>query len=216
MGRYPLVEHCGLRRSAEVRFGLWLAIAALVAVLVVLAVVGADAQTILATAGLLLAAEGLVIGAWQWRSARYEAAIDRFYDRMKLTNDLRLQVGTAMYSIRDDPSLRTADTLQRRFYIFAELDNLEYAVHKYEQGYMSGAMAERALATFRARCRNLSGFHDLVVWAHDAGVAYQPTTWEVVGRLTDLTPRPVSPPPADGPAPPTAPAARPAGGPGPS
>lgn len=114
----------------------------------------------------------LTLGAFlfayqQWREARFELSLEKFYDRLELANQ-RLE------------KLDTTDRFD--MYIFTELDNLEYVIQKYKLDYMSTAHALRAIQTFRSRCEHKQFREKALFWVEVAG--YHPTTTEVVKRIT--------------------------------
>lgn len=76
----------------------------------------------------------------QWRAIRQEASLDKFYERLGAAN--------LSYEKLDE-----AD--KYLMYMFAELDNLEYVIHKYKRSYISDELAFRALRTFFTHCRDI-------------------------------------------------------------
>jgi hypothetical protein len=108
---------------------------------------GSDVALTVASLGALL------IGYWQWRMARHEISMDKYYDRLDLAN--RRQDGDQT-SVRDmmkpsHPEL-SEESPEILMYVYAELDNLEYVVEKYRLGYMNEEQACRGLRTFQLRC----------------------------------------------------------------
>jgi hypothetical protein len=104
-----------------------------------------------------------IAGAWsaytQWRAARRETSLEKFYDRLKSTNDqlARFPCAIAMqwrYELDENWCLKKVDEAQwqKEMYVFTEIDNLEYAVEKYWIGFMSRESATRAAHTFLVRC----------------------------------------------------------------
>lgn len=71
----------------------------------------------------------------QWRGARHEISIDKYYDRMETANK-RLEV------------LETDKPAAEDMHVFAELDKLEYVIVKYEYGYISPVLALRSWALY--------------------------------------------------------------------
>ncbi|MDP9375676.1 MAG: hypothetical protein M3Q65_25150 [Chloroflexota bacterium] len=113
--------------------------------------------TQLATA--LIAFAGLGLGYQQWRAARHEISLDKYYERLNLANQ-RLNDWTAARALYYRNEILQPEAEQdaqkaeheRFMYVCVELDNLEYAVQKYRNGFMSAELAHRALQTFRERC----------------------------------------------------------------
>jgi hypothetical protein len=128
------------------------------------------------TATAVFALGAFLIAYQQWRAARYEASMDKYYERLDVANR-RLE------------ALKGVDSYV--MYVFTELDNLEYVIEKYKLGYISSEQAFRGLKTFRAHCRNIAIenmdgkkelFRDLA--CHLVGIAgYQATTSIVVKNI---------------------------------
>jgi hypothetical protein len=127
----------------------------------------------LATAVLALGA--FIVGYHQWRAARRETSMDRFYDRLEIAND-RLA------------ALEGIDAFH--MYVYSELDNLEYVIEKYRLGYMSPEQALRGLRTFQSRLTGYKGqeFGEFAEGALDRS-AYSPDTCCVVRRVLAKTER---------------------------
>ena len=133
-----------------------------------------DAGTAIRAATPAIGLVALLLGAWQWRRVRHESAIDKFYDRLHTANEMRL---AAVDCTKDRWILED-------FYVFTEMDNLEYAIHKYKDGFMSRSMTNRALTTFENRCDNIRGFRDLVRKYHNEG--YSDEARHVIKELARL------------------------------
>lgn len=105
----------------------------------------------------------LMLGVQQWRAARNETSLDKFYDRLEVTNR-QLDDCPAVRSFAGpwlDEEGRTSedpDSYYRTMYVYRELDNLEYAIAKYRIGFMSSESAGRSLRTFLARCEASEDF----------------------------------------------------------
>jgi len=110
-----------------------------------------DAQKLdgIQVATAVVALGAFILGYQQWRSARFETSIDKFYERLKASNK-RLQEWTTarelVGAVDDQPNF------QQSMYVFSEIDNLEYVIQKYKYGYMSAEQALRGVKTFKARC----------------------------------------------------------------
>jgi hypothetical protein len=74
-----------------------------------------------------------------WQSGRYEAATDRYYDRINLAN-------TRYEKLSPDAYL---------MYMFMEVDNLEWVIEKYKWGYITPEQAFRGLKLFYTHCREI-------------------------------------------------------------
>jgi hypothetical protein len=102
---------------------------------------GANVSTVVLGIGAFL------IGYHQWRSAKQETSMERFYDRLKTANEARSELR------EDEHRIAPMD-----MYVYTELDNLEYVVQKYKLGYMSAQQALRGVKTFRSRLEGVTGF----------------------------------------------------------
>jgi hypothetical protein len=114
---------------------------------------------------------------WYWQSARYEASMDRYYDRLNLAN-------TRYEKLSPDKYL---------MYMFMELDNLEYVIEKYKWGYITAEQAFRGLKLFYTHCREIKEdvqgagkvpLNELAsIWVGNGG--YLTTTCHVVTHVCD-------------------------------
>jgi len=121
---------------------------------------------------------GIAIIAYrQWRGARHEISIDKYYDRLEIVNK-RLE------------ALETDRPTPEDMYVFSELDKLEYVIVKYEYGYISPLLAYRALENFQGLCNDRRGFSQIAShWVKKA--AYRDITRKVVGSVCEECPSPV-------------------------
>ena len=104
-----------------------------------------------------------IFGYYQWRSSRYEKAMEDFYSRLNIANNRRENGKNVVFDLLGKPwELNGVHESCRAFaqgeekhwieYIYSELDNLEYVVEKYNLGYMKAQVALRGLRTFYQRC----------------------------------------------------------------
>jgi hypothetical protein len=103
------------------------------------------------------AAAGLaIVAVWfgyhQWRTARFEISMDQYYARLAATDALVDRWPGAHSMLRHFWSDLERTTFERENYVYVELDNLEYAIAKYQLGYMHADHALRAVRTFSSRC----------------------------------------------------------------
>lgn len=145
-----------------------------------------------ANAATALAALGaFFFGYRQWRSSRYEKSMEDFYSRLNLANQRRentelvcrlLRHTWELKGVREaPPSLCECDDHQWSMYVYAELDNLEYVVEKYNLGYMQPRHALRGLRTFYERCLRQC-FRDRA-WRCVRFYAYNDSTIQVVEKV---------------------------------
>ena len=119
----------------------------------------------------------------QWRAAREEISLDKFYDRLDRANRILNDCKSARELMNPDwLNEGSSPSYEHSMYIFMELDNLEYAIEKYSLGYMSSVNAYRALSTFRSRCEKASKFREHVL-ACARNFGYNQVTVNVVERV---------------------------------
>ncbi|HEX8245572.1 MAG TPA: hypothetical protein VF541_18820 [Longimicrobium sp.] len=111
--------------------------------------------------GSLLTVDALMLAWWQWRAQRREQAHETYFAHLDLPNQRRLAYFDKVITVRATASASETATALEQFYVFymyAEIDNLYYALTKYADGDMSREMAERAMRTFLSRCRQSADF----------------------------------------------------------
>jgi hypothetical protein len=195
----------GFERTLHARYGGWLTIVAVVASIGVVALIALaprlsnevwldralplgiienfspDVLRFAITA--ILGVGGLYLGLQQWRAARSEISLDKFWDRLAATNKkldewkvVRRYAGPWDHLA----GRKSEESYQCRMYVYLELDSLEYAIAKYRIGYMSYEDAYRSLNTFRQRCKASGEFRRLAREGAEQNVAYDPWTFHVV------------------------------------
>lgn len=168
------------------RLSLWLLItAAVLTVLVILAIGVLDraegerllsALSPVATMGLLIA------GLWQWRGARQEISMDKYYERLEISN----QWWKASPSVRSvmSGSTQEFEDPDMTMYVCLEIDNLEYMIEKYRIGYVDDEQACRGLKAFQVRCLHSLEFKSIARRRVHLG-DYTPRTTKVVCKVCD-------------------------------
>lgn len=137
---------------------------------------GSRASTIVLTLGALL------LGYQQWRAARNELSMERYYERLDLA-DRRLDNWPSARDMVKHfwPTAIDQASYECSMYVYVELDNLEYVIEKYKLGYISPEQALRGLRTFQSRCISTE-FRELAQeYVKLAG--YQSTTEEIVNNV---------------------------------
>jgi hypothetical protein len=144
----------GLNRGLAIRRRPWIYVSLIVCAALALGVftyLYLDAQKLngIQVATSVVALGAIILGYQQWRLARFETSIDKFYERVEISNKRLQEWSTVreMLGVVDDQL-----HFQQTMYVFSELDNLEYVVQKYKYGYMSGEQALRGVKSFKARC----------------------------------------------------------------
>lgn len=156
------LEHYGFKRPVRVHSGILFVLAVpLVALVLALALHGLKfrgveikaTDVVIATAGL----GALLVGYHQWREARHELSMERYYERLEIPNrrhenrqsDGRRIIHEKMKACLPELESEDPDWLM---YVYVELGNLEYVIGKYKLGYMRAKQACRGLRTFQLRC----------------------------------------------------------------
>lgn len=99
----------------------------------------------------------LIVGYHQWREARRELSMERYYERLDIPNRrLEGHKADGSRTVHDMikvslPELTNEDP-DALMYVYVELDNLEYVIERYKLGYMKTKQACRGLRTFQLRC----------------------------------------------------------------
>jgi len=118
---------------------------------------------------LLLSAIAVMIAYWQWRAARIEISIDKYYDRLDVANK-RLE------------TLDNSQESKANMHVFAELDKLEYVIVKYEMRYMTAELTYRGLENFKQHCADRPDFNQKALhWVKKA--SYLQKTRKVVEKV---------------------------------
>ncbi|HEX8234549.1 MAG TPA: hypothetical protein VF600_01190 [Abditibacteriaceae bacterium] len=112
----------------------------------------------------LLAADAVLLAFWQWRGQRREVAAEAYFARLDIPNQRRLAYYEQVIAFGDAAGKQASIKALEQFYIFymyAEIDNLEYALTKFADGDMRLNSAQRAVNTFISRCKQSSDFAGL-------------------------------------------------------
>jgi hypothetical protein len=136
-------------------------------------------------ATIVLAVGAYILSYQQWRAARNEISLDKFYERLDKADQRLENWPNARSMLRHFWGEETNEEwYQKLNYMYVELDNLEYVIEKYKLGYIHPEQALRGLRTFRSRSM-APQFRELLMESinelEDAG--YQRTTVEVVLRV---------------------------------
>lgn len=135
----------------------------------------------IATAMITIA--GLLVATLQWRAGLAEKAIDAFYQRIAFANRMRVRVSEDL-GTADEADIARQRPLDYRFFVYTEIDSLEYTTLRYRFGLgMSHLIAERAVRHFERRCESRP-FFDV---AADCAVegAYLTETKRVVANILE-------------------------------
>lgn len=168
----------------------WLPIGLLVVLLAALIVSGALAvatgtmtgQLFVSLLATSIAVVGVLVAVLQWRLGLSEKAFDALYARIGLANEMRLKAEEG--AKEDDDAAKARNEERYRFFVFTEIDSLEYAVRRYEFGLgMTADITGRAVRHFRSRCEDPK-FREVALACAVNG-AYFTTTKELVSQIID-------------------------------
>ncbi|WP_143272014.1 hypothetical protein [Azospirillum brasilense] len=133
--------------------------------------------------GIITVVAGLFTGYYQWRMSRYEASLERLYERIDVSN--RRLADVINYANQDKNPYehpRLAGLSVFDMWVFAELDNLEYVLEKYQFGWIKYHHVYRSLVTLKARCAADQTFCRRAI--ESCGISgYQSSTCSVVARI---------------------------------
>jgi len=99
--------------------------------------------------GQVLVAATLIFGVFQWRAALEKDALEKYQAEIKEANEKKLQ----WESIPRFMERHYPDRREHCFYVYQQLDNLEFALERYLRGFTSAYTASRAVFTFESKCR---------------------------------------------------------------
>lgn len=177
----------GVRRSRASDLPIWvlavlLVVAAAVAIAAALAgALSSDLAVGAATAVVTIA--GLLVALLQWRAGLAEKALDALYARIALSNQMRLGASDGL-DCHDEAEIAAARPDDYRFFVYTEIDSLEYATVRYRFGLgMTDLIADRAIRHFRRRC-DTPIFLEIASDCATEG-AYFPETKQVVQRIIE-------------------------------
>lgn len=185
---YKELKDCGFTRPFYSHYGGWI----FIGMVAIIAVALINLEKPLGWTGIdvitaLFALVAVILGYQQWRAARNEISLNTFYERLETTNKLLDQWPVARPLAAPWPQLTKTTNLSEddyrcAMYVYRELDSLEYALAKYQLGYMSSENALRSLRTFRTRCHS-STFSALALQAIHEHSGYSDLTKQVVRKV---------------------------------
>lgn len=127
--------------------------------------VNASASDRATIAAALFAVDTILFAGWQWWEQRRQTTTEAYFTRLDVPNQRRLsfyeQLATLGLSL-EKKELATVLEQFYLFYVYAELDNFEYAMRKHSTQSISDELAERAAKTFISRCEQSQDFQRTV------------------------------------------------------
>ena len=150
------LEELEIRRSHTSDAPVWILVT-LLAVAAGSATIGAlthklQPQTAVGLAAAVLTVAGLLVAVLQWRAGLSEKAFDALYERIRLANSMWLEVCKDVDS-SDESEIEGKPPERYRFFVFTEIDSLEYAARRYLFGLgMNTDIVGRSVRHFESRC----------------------------------------------------------------
>lgn len=179
------LKRLGVSRSRRADAQLWLLAALLVAAAAAAAVGAAThrltGQSAVALAAVGISVAGLLVGLLQWRNGLAEKAFDALYQRIAMANQMRLD---AFGDLTDEEQVSQERKQPYRFFVYSEIDSLEYAARRYRFGLgLSAHIFYRAVRHFRTRCTSETFRRVAKSCSEDGG--YFEDTKTLVARLLE-------------------------------
>lgn len=185
-----VLKEIGLNKKWVVRIGLWpFFIAMLILVLIGITKIPENKgfleredyyEIVAITVGV-----GTAVFAYaQWIETKHDTSLDKYYERLNLTNEgfYRWDNVREMF-----PHFWDEDgniPYEWIMYVYLELDNLEYAIAKYQYGSMQPEIAFRSLVTFISRCQS-KDFLNLAEKFVEKSIGYSSETKAVVNKIAN-------------------------------
>lgn len=143
----------------------------------------------------MITVAGLLVAVLQWRAGLAEKALDTLYKRIALANQMRLNVSEGLET-DDESEIARERPDDYRFFVFTEIDSLEYAAVRYRFGLgMTDLIADRAVAHFRRRCEESDQFRQTAETCVDRGAYFDDTKNAVTNILASIdAPNQATPP----------------------
>jgi hypothetical protein len=127
---------------------------------------------------------GLLVAVLQWRAGLAEKALDALYTRIAFANEMSIKASEGLET-DDDSEVARERPNAYRFFVFTEIDSLEYAAVRYRFGLgMTDLIADRAVSHFHRRCEASDQFSKIALECVEAG-AYFPATKSIVMKILD-------------------------------
>ncbi|MEG3437577.1 hypothetical protein V0288_10645 [Pannus brasiliensis CCIBt3594] len=143
-----------------------------------------EKQDCFTIAGAVAALGTAIVASIQWLETKQDASLDKFYDRINLTNEQLSccrKVCDMFPYFWDETGKKPRESIM---YVYLELDNLEYAIAKYQHGSMEIEIAFRSLKTFLSRCQS-QDFLDMATKYVKRSIGYSDITKVVVNKIAD-------------------------------
>lgn len=163
--------------------GPWLLTAAAILAVIGVAVwVEAKDDPLLSAASPLATMGLLIAGLSQWRGARQEISMDKYYERLNISNQWWKSSPSVQKAMAG--FARDSEDPDMTMYVCLEIDNLEYVIEKYRIGHVDDEQACRGLRAFQVRCLSSPEFRAIARRRVHIG-DYTPRAASVVCKVCD-------------------------------
>ena len=101
-------------------------------------------------------AVSVLLAVFQWNASLEQDAMQRYESEIANANAAEGSEAVAAMLpdlYRSNPGEEPKASHEKTRYVYVHLDNLEYAVERYRQGFASASTTERAVMTFVAHCK---------------------------------------------------------------
>jgi hypothetical protein len=157
-----VLAYVGLGRVRRVyrHYVMLMAFASAILIVLGISVQAGDLDRLFKIAATVTALITFLLTYAQWRAARHEISLDKYYDRLHLANE-RFNAHR-LEELKNDEAGKISH-LQTMF-IFYQLDLLEYMLETLKLGYVHPVLAERTIRAFTAWCENEGTRASLTRW----------------------------------------------------
>jgi hypothetical protein len=183
----------GVRKSRTSDLPVWL-LACLLLATGAVAVVAAATHSLstvvaIAAATAVITVAGLLVAVLQWRAGLAEKALDALYKRIASANQMRVNASEGLET-NDETEIARERPNDYRFFVFTEIDSLEYVAVRYRFGLgMTDLIADRAVNHFRCRCEDSETFLETARECADSGAYFSDTKILVAKIIESLKAR---------------------------
>lgn len=183
------LKQLGIKRSPTSDAPVWILVS-LLTVAAGAATIGAVTRSLTAEAAVALAAvvltvAGLLVAVLQWRAGLAEKAFDALYQRIGLANQMRL---SAFQDLVDEEEVAEKHPELYRFFVYSEIDSLEYAARRYRFGLgLNADIVDRAVRHFRGRCASSKTFSVTAARCARDGAYFEDTKDMVESILNEVS-----------------------------
>jgi hypothetical protein len=124
-------------------------------------------------------AASVLLAAFQWHASLEQDAMQRF--EAEISNANTAETSPAVASMLPDFYKGCEPNYPQERFVYIHLDNLEYALERYREGFASATTTARAIMTFAVHCRE-ENFRDR---AREQMLGYSPLVRRVAGAVID-------------------------------